>query len=93
MHTIAQNFKTHDTFEGTFRENQILAKIHVVKPRQNALEFSFDSTRHLSRVKCREHLAILYSDVKWCRAMSSVVGSNLIKVIIVERKVLKISIA
>ena len=69
---------------------------NYLKPRPNAIDFPLDNARHLCRVKCRERLATLYSDVECCqvlssvleccRALSSVVESNLIKVKIVERR-------
>ena len=54
----------------------------------SALDFSLDNFLHVCRVKCRERLATLYSDVERCRGFSRVVESNLIKVKIFERKCL-----
>ena len=48
---------------------------------------TLNSAPHFCRVRCREGLATLCSDVvEWCRATSNIVESNLIKVKIAERK-------
>ena len=47
------------------------AQCGMFNPWPIALDFSLDNTPRVCRVKCRECLATLYSDVERCQGLSS----------------------